>query len=110
MSIIAYIESSNREPKKSAYEVISYAKNISDQLSTELIVVAINVDNTNEISNYGPDKIIIVNNQSIKNFNPKIINSREILSKIEEAGVMPFDFDVTGASLETVFLSITQKK
>ena len=33
-----------------------------------------------------------------------------ILSKIEEAGVMPFDFDVTGASLETVFLSITQKK
>ena len=44
------------------------------------------------------------------NFNPKIINSREILSKIEEAGVMPFDFDVTGASLETVFLSITQKK
>ena len=35
---------------------------------------------------------------------------QEILSKIEEAGVMPFDFDVTGASLETVFLSITQKK
>ena len=51
MSIIAYIESSNREPKKSAYEVISYAKNISEQLSAELIVVAINVDNTNEISN-----------------------------------------------------------
>ena len=72
MSIIAYIESSNREPKKSAYEVISYAKNISEQLSAELIVVAINVDNTNEISNYGPDKIIVVNNQSIKNFNPKI--------------------------------------
>ena len=49
-------------------------------------------------------------NELIVNFNPKIINSREILSKIEEAGVLPFDFDVTGASLETVFLSITQKK
>ena len=49
-------------------KVISYAKNISEQLSAELIVVAINVDNTNEISNYGPDKIIVVNNQSIKNF------------------------------------------
>ena len=72
MSIIAYIESSNGEPKKSAYEVISYAKNISEKLSTELIVVAINVDNTHEISNYGPDKIIVVNNQSIKNFNRKI--------------------------------------
>ena len=49
-------------------------------------------------------------NELTVNFNPKIINSREVLSKIEEAGVMPFDFDVTGASLETVFLSITQKK
>tara|TARA_B100000886_G_scaffold67739_1_gene42669 strand:- start:440 stop:1402 length:963 start_codon:yes stop_codon:yes gene_type:complete len=72
MSIIAYIETSKREAKKSAFEVISYAKNISDQLSTELIVVAINLDDTNEISNYGPNKIVIVNNNSIKNFNPKI--------------------------------------
>ena len=46
----------------------------------------------------------------IINFNPKIISSREILAKVEEAQVKPFDFDVTGASLETVFLSITQKK
>ena len=72
MSIIAYIETSKREAKKSAFEVISYAKNISDQLSTELIVVAINLDDTNEISNYGPNKIVVVNNNSIKNFNPKI--------------------------------------
>ena len=72
MSIIAYIETNNGEAKKSAFEVISYAKNISDQLSTELIVVAINIKNTNEISNYGPDKIVVVNNNSIKNFNPKI--------------------------------------
>jgi hypothetical protein len=46
----------------------------------------------------------------IINYNPKIISSRDILAKVEEAGVKPFDFDVTGASLETVFLSITQKK
>ena len=72
MSIIAYIETNNGDAKKSAFEVISYAKNISDQLSTELIVVAINIKNTNEISNYGPDKIVVVNNNSIKNFNPKI--------------------------------------
>ena len=52
----------------------------------------------------------ISNNDLIINFNPKIISSREILAKVEEAQVKPFDFDVTGASLETVFLSITQKK
>ena len=72
MSVIAYIETNNGEAKKSAFEVISFAKNISDQLSAELIVVAINIKNTNEISNYGPEKIIVVNNNSIKNFNPKI--------------------------------------
>ena len=54
--------------------------------------------------------IINKNNELIINFNPKIISSREILAKVEEAEVKPFDFDVTGASLETVFLSITQKK
>ena len=72
MSVIAYIETNNGEAKKSAFEVISFAKNISDQLSAELIVVAVNIKNTNEISNYGPEKIIVVNNNSIKNFNPKI--------------------------------------
>ena len=54
--------------------------------------------------------VINKNNELIINFNPKIISSREILAKVEEAEVKPFDFDVTGASLETVFLSITQKK
>ena len=72
MSVIAYIETNNGEAKKSAFEVISFAKNISDQLSAELIVVAVNIKNTNEISKYGPEKIIVVNNNSIKNFNPKI--------------------------------------
>ena len=54
--------------------------------------------------------IINKNDELIINYNPKIISSREILAKVEEAEVKPFDFDVTGASLETVFLSITQKK
>ena len=49
------------------------------------------------------------NKDVLINFNPKIINSREILAKVEQAGIVPYDFDVTGASLETVFLSITQK-
>ena len=60
------------------------------------------------LSNLGA--IINENKDVMINFNPKIINSREILAKVEQAGIVPYDFDVTGASLETVFLSITQKK
>ena len=72
MSIIAYIESNNGMAKKSAFEIISYAKNISNQLAVELIVVAVNINDTNEICDYGPDKIIIIKNDDIKIFNPKI--------------------------------------
>ena len=50
------------------------------------------------------------NNELVVNYNPKIENSRKILDMIEKAGVSPIDFEVTGASLETVFLSITSKK
>jgi hypothetical protein len=44
MSILAYIESKNNKPKKSSFEVVSYAKELSIKLSLELIVLTINID------------------------------------------------------------------
>ena len=43
-------------------------------------------------------------------YNPKQETSRDILKKAEGAGLEVDDFSVTGASLETVFLSMTSKK
>ena len=43
-------------------------------------------------------------------YNPKQETSRDILKKAEEAGLIVKDFSVSGASLETVFLSMTSKK
>jgi len=43
-------------------------------------------------------------------YNPKNETSRDILRKVEETGLDVKDFSVSGASLETVFLSITSKK
>ena len=40
-------------------------------------------------------------------YNPKQETSRDILKKAEEAGLKVNDFSVTGASLETIFLSMT---
>ena len=50
------------------------------------------------------DKNIIIG------YNPKNETSRDILRKVEESGLAVSDFTVSGASLETVFLSITSKK
>ena len=43
-------------------------------------------------------------------YNPKQETSRDILKKAEEVGLIVKDFSVSGASLETVFLSMTSKK
>ena len=71
MSILAYIESKNKNPKKNSFEVVSYAKELSKKLSTELIVLTINVENHSNLEKYGPDKIISVNDISLNNFDAK---------------------------------------
>ena len=72
MSILAYIESKNNKPKKSSFEVISYAKELSKQLSSELIVVAINIDDSSDLNKYGPDKIITIKDANLEKFDAKI--------------------------------------
>lgn len=71
MSILAYIESKNKNPKKNSFEVVSYAKELSKKLSTELVVLTINVDNHSNLEKYGPDKIISVNDIALNNFDAK---------------------------------------
>ena len=71
MSILAYIESKNKKPKKNSFEVVSYAKELSKKLSTELIVLTINIDNHNNLEKYGPNKIISVNDIALNNFDAK---------------------------------------
>ena len=68
MSILAYIESKNKNPKKNSFEVVSYAKELSKKLSTELIVLTINIDNHSNLEKYGPNKIISVNDIALNNF------------------------------------------
>ena len=71
MSILAYIESKNKNPKKNSFEVVSYAKELSKKLSTELIVLTINIDNHSNLEKYGPNKIISVNDIALNNFDAK---------------------------------------
>ena len=80
MSILAYIESKNNKPKKSSFEVVSYAKELSKQLSLELVVVAINIDDSSDLNKYGPDKIITINDADLEKFDPKIY--ADIISQV----------------------------
>ena len=55
------------------------------------------------------DKKIISNN-CVSKLIISSIESINILKKAEEVGLIVKDFSVSGASLETVFLSMTSKK
>jgi len=72
MSVLAYIESKNNKPKKNSAEVVSYAKELANKLSTEVLVLAINVDDLTDLHKYGPDKILKINDQSLEKFDAKV--------------------------------------
>ena len=80
MSVLVYIESKNQKPKKNAFEVISYAKELSKKLSLELIVVAININDNSYIKEYGPDKIINITNSLLDNFDAKVYS--DVISQV----------------------------
>lgn len=71
MSILIYAETAEGKFKKVAFELASYAKKIADQLSTTVTAVTINAGDVSELSKYGVDKILKINNEKLSNFTAK---------------------------------------
>ncbi len=71
MSVLIFAESNNGKFNKATLEVASYAKEIANSLNTSLTAVAINTNDISEISNYGVDKLLTVNNSNLESFNAK---------------------------------------
>lgn len=69
MSIIVYTESEEGRIKKIAFEAVSYAKGIADQMGTTVTAVAINAKNSAELGKYGASKVLEVSNDKLKKFN-----------------------------------------
>ncbi|WP_343321379.1 electron transfer flavoprotein subunit alpha/FixB family protein [Sphingobacterium multivorum] len=71
MSILVYVENTDGKFKKSAFEVVSYAKSIADNIQTDL--VAISIGNVAEgelagLGKYGASKVLNVNNEQLASF------------------------------------------
>jgi electron transfer flavoprotein alpha subunit len=71
MSILVYTESEKGKLKKTALEVVSYAKAIADQMGTTVTAVAINADNAESLGNYGASKVLSIKNDALNSFNAK---------------------------------------
>ncbi|WP_299154652.1 electron transfer flavoprotein subunit alpha/FixB family protein [uncultured Christiangramia sp.] len=69
MSVLVYIESEEGKFKKASFEVASYAKEVAGMLDTSVTAITFNIDDVSELGTYGVDKVLIVNNDKLKNFN-----------------------------------------
>jgi len=100
MSVLVYAESSEGKFKKVAFEVTSYGKKVAEQLSTNLVVLTINADDTSALNTYGAEKIISINNDALQNLNSKIVaNVIKQVAEKETAEVVIIDSSANGIAL-----------
>ena len=101
MAVLAYIESNKSKPKKNSFEIISYARGLADQLATELIVLSFNIDDTTQLSNYGPDKILNINDNKLSDFN--ILKYADIIAQACKS--LSIDTIIIGGSADSKYLA-----
>ncbi len=71
MSILIYAESAEGKFKKVAFELASYAKKVAATLGTTVTAVTVNTADASELSKYGVDKVLKVNNDKLSGFTAK---------------------------------------
>jgi electron transfer flavoprotein alpha subunit len=71
MSILIYAETADGKFKKVAFELASYAKKVAEQLATTVTAVTVNASDVSDLSKYGVDKVLQINNDSLSNFTAK---------------------------------------
>ena len=68
MSVLVYTESEEGKFKKTAYEVVSYARGIADMMSTTVTSVAVNAEETASLGTYGADKVVHIKSDKLLKF------------------------------------------
>lgn len=68
MSVLVYTESEEGKFKKTAYEVVSYARGIADMMSTTVTAVAVNAEETASLGTYGADKVVHIKSDKLTKF------------------------------------------
>ena len=103
MSVLVYIENTDGQLKKSAFEVATYGKDIATQLNTEAIALSIGDISTDELSKlgaYGISKVYHVTNDDLKTFvNQAYASIVAAAAKHENASVVVLSNTFSGKGL-----------
>ncbi len=71
MSILIYAETADGKFKKVAFELASYGKKVAESLGTTVTAVTINAGDVSELSKYGVDKVLKVNDAKLSQYSAK---------------------------------------
>ena len=97
MSILVFADSSEGKFKKSAFEAVTYAKKIADELNVNLVALTINANDPTQLHTYGAEKVMQVSDASLS-FNAKGYASiiQQAVAK-ENATIIVFDSNINSA-------------
>lgn len=73
MSVLVYTESEQGKFKKTAFEVASYAKSLSEKLGEAVTAITINGEEPEALSNYGINKVLNVKQEKLEKFNAEAV-------------------------------------
>jgi electron transfer flavoprotein alpha subunit len=106
MSILVYAENAGGSFKKSAFEVVSYARAIADQNNTTLTALSVGDVDSSELKRleqYGADKILTVSNAKLKKFvNQAYASVIAEVAKSEGAAIVVLSNSFSGRGLRAV--------
>jgi electron transfer flavoprotein alpha subunit len=89
MSVLVYTESEKGKFKKGAFEAVSYAKAIADEMGSNVTAIAINANDLESLGNYGASKVLEVADNNLDVFNAKTYAAViEAAAKQENASVI----------------------
>ena len=98
MSVFVYAENINGVYKKAAFEAVSYAKAIADQLGETVTAISINpTDSSDLLYKYGASNVINVKDDGLKNFSAKAY--AQAVNEIANGNIIVFPHTVDASSV-----------
>ncbi len=100
MSVLVFADNSEGKFKKTAFELVSYGKQLAQQAGTKVVALTINANDTSALSSFGADKILSVKSDQLNVFNAKAYSDciyQAVLK--EEADIVVIDSTSNGLYL-----------
>ncbi len=98
MAVFVYAENINGVYKKAAFEAVSYAKAVADQLGETVSAISVNpTDPSDLLYKYGAEKVISIKDEGLKNFSAKAY--AQAVNEVTDGNILVFPHTTDASSI-----------